>query len=250
MSRFGGKNGKKPPGAEFAWTAEPGGEPDNAPTPLFPKYDVPKAARLQPREQAEVDRYRALREKFHDGPYYTVLDAARTSAKKGSAARALFDAFHGMPSYSQKYQKKKRALPKIQGRPYALNFFPRELWRTIQPNYKPDSSVFGIEAMRKRSFKRGFEDDEEEEDEEEIAKRRKLDDGEDEDEDEGKRTDEEGDLEEEDEKEEELEDDDFSEDDDEMGGDYNAEQYFDAGEDEGDIDGFADGGGGGDEDIY
>lgn len=82
------------------------------------KYDIPKADRLHPREQSEVDRYRALRERFHDGPYYTVLDAARTSAKKGSAARALFDAFHGMPSYSQKYQKKKRVLPKLQGRQY------------------------------------------------------------------------------------------------------------------------------------
>ena len=47
------------------------------------------------------------------------------------------------------------------------------------------------------------------------------------------------------EEDDELRDDDFSEDDDEMGGDYNAEQYFDAGDDEGDGDGFADGGGGG-----
>jgi DNA-directed RNA polymerase III subunit RPC7 len=84
----------------------------------YQKYDVPKAERLLPREQAEVDRYRALRERFHDGPYYTVLEAARTSAKKGSAARALFDAFHGMQSYSEKYIKKKRVLPKLQGRPY------------------------------------------------------------------------------------------------------------------------------------
>lgn len=35
-----------------------------------------------------------------------------------------------------------------------------------------------------------------------------------------------------------------------MGGDYNAEQYFDAGDDEFGDDGFGDGGGGGDEDTY
>lgn len=132
----------------------------------------------------------------------------------------------------------------------ALNFFPRELWRTIQPNYKPDSSLYGIDAFKKPSFKRGFEDDEEEEDEEEMAKRRKLDEGEDEDEDEGRRTDEERDLDE-DEERDELEDDDFEEDDDEMGGDYNAEQYFDAGDDDADMDAFADGGGGGgDEETF
>lgn len=36
MSKFGGKRGKKFPGAEFTWDDDPGGEPDTAPTPLFP----------------------------------------------------------------------------------------------------------------------------------------------------------------------------------------------------------------------
>jgi DNA-directed RNA polymerase III subunit RPC7 len=36
MSRFGAKKGRKLPGAEFTWEADPGGEADTAPTPLFP----------------------------------------------------------------------------------------------------------------------------------------------------------------------------------------------------------------------
>lgn len=36
MSRRGPPKGKKPPGTEFTWDADPGGEPDTAPTPLYP----------------------------------------------------------------------------------------------------------------------------------------------------------------------------------------------------------------------
>jgi hypothetical protein len=36
MSRRGAPKGRKPPGTEFTWDADPGGEPDTAPTPLYP----------------------------------------------------------------------------------------------------------------------------------------------------------------------------------------------------------------------
>lgn len=36
MSRFAGKKSKRGPGAEFTWDTDPGGEPDTAPTPLYP----------------------------------------------------------------------------------------------------------------------------------------------------------------------------------------------------------------------
>ncbi|ODM22145.1 hypothetical protein SI65_02991 [Aspergillus cristatus] len=240
MSRFGAKKGRKLPGAEFSWETDAGGEPDTAPTPLYPKYNVTRAMLLTPREQLQVDYYRDLRERFHEGPYYSVLHAASSSAKKGSAARANFDPFHGMPSYSGKYQKKKRTLPKLQGRPYIMKFFPRELWQTIQPSFKPETSMDGyVPQVARTGAKRGFEDDEEEE---EDMKRRKA--GED-DEEGGEG---EGDiLDPDEEQEEEIVDDDFEEDDDDMGGDYNAEQYFDGGDDEYGDDGFGDGGGGGGE---
>lgn len=78
-------------------------------------YVVPFARQISAQEQREVDHYRRLRERFHDGPYYSVLDASASTAKKGSAARANFDPFTGMPSYSGRYQKKRRTLPNITG---------------------------------------------------------------------------------------------------------------------------------------
>ena len=309
MSRFGAKNGRKLPGAEFTWDNDPNGEPDTAPTPLYPvcpsnlslhnwsaikaitreqdgeqdaytdlssisqKYTVPQARSLNEREQKQVDLYRALREQFHDGPYYSVLDPG-LSGRKTKAARQHFDPFHGMPSYSGKYQKKKRAIPKLSGRPYSeflspflafiksisaergewllmmlelvMKYFPRDdLWEVIQPNFKAGAAVDGFVArMVRPPMKRGFEDDDEEE-EEDIGKRRKTGD----EDDEGGENDDL--LEPDDEQgEEEIMDDDFEDDDDEMGGDYNAEQYFDGGDDEYGDDGFGDGGGGGDEDTY
>ncbi|KAF9890991.1 hypothetical protein FE257_005248 [Aspergillus nanangensis] len=242
MSRFGAKKGKKLPGAEFTWDADPNGEPDTAPTPLFPKFTVPRARPLNPREQLQVDLYRQLREQFHDGPYYSVLKGASSSSKKGSAQRASFDPFHGMPSYSGRYQKKKRDIPYLRGRPYAvMKFFPRDdLWQTIEPNFKPGQSLDGwVPQGARTGVKRGFEVDEEEE--EDAVKRPK---GEDEE------AGEEDLLDGDEDPEEEIVDDNFEEDEDEMGGDYNAEQYFDGGDDEFGDDGFGDGGGGGDEDTY
>jgi DNA-directed RNA polymerase III subunit RPC7 len=86
-------------------------------------YDVPKADKLQPREQREVDRYRALRERFHDGPYHAIVNEASTSAKKDSKLRAQFDPFHGMPSYTEKYRKRKRTIPHLAGREYGTCAF-------------------------------------------------------------------------------------------------------------------------------
>ncbi|PWY70272.1 III, C31 subunit of DNA-directed RNA polymerase [Aspergillus heteromorphus CBS 117.55] len=250
MSRFGAKKGRKLPGAEFSWeTGDAGGEPDTAPTPLFPKYTVPRGRPLTAQEQLQVDLYRSLRERIHDGPYYSILDGATSAAKKDSAARANFDPFHGMQSYSGKYQKKKRALPRILGRQYVMKFFPRELWQTIQPTFRPDAAMDGyVPQVAAIAGKRGFEDDEEEEDDE-AGKRRKTGGGEDEDA--GDDGDDDKDvLDPDEEQEEQLEDDDFEDDDDDMGGDYNAEQYFDGGDDEYGDDGFGDGGGGGDEETY
>ncbi|EPS34769.1 hypothetical protein POX_a00261 [Penicillium oxalicum] len=250
MSRFGAKKGNRAPGAEFTWDADPGGVPDTAPTPLYPSYVVPHARKLSEKEQKEVDYYRHLREKFHEGPYYSVLDVSSSNAKKGSAARANFDPFHGMPSYSGRYQKKRRTIPKIAniGRDYETRFFPRELWQTIMPNFRPNASIDGYHAQTALSgMKRGFEDDEDEEDE--AAKRRAT--GADGDDGDGEGNEDEL-LDGDEDAEEEIVDDDFEDDDDDMGGDYNAEQYFDGGDDEYGDDGFGDGGGGGggDEDTY
>lgn len=93
-------------------------EPRKPNYPYKQKYTVPFARKLSPAEQTQVDYYRGLRERFHDGPFYSVLDASSSNAKKGSAARANFDPFHGMPTYSGRYQRKRRTLPKITGQTY------------------------------------------------------------------------------------------------------------------------------------
>ncbi|EEA28918.1 DNA-directed RNA polymerase III subunit C31 [Talaromyces marneffei ATCC 18224] len=255
MSFGGGRGGARkplPPGSEFNWQKAPGELPDGAPTPTFPPYDTPKAEPLQSRERSEVNRYRALRDRFQNGPYYAAVNAASTSAKQGTKERAEFDPFNGMPSYSSRYQKRKRTVPKIAGREYIVHFFPRELWRVVRPDYKPDRPDTQIAGARWKRTQAHFEDDEDEdvEEDEKAPKRPKAGDEEGGDEETPENEGEEGEREGS-EEDDELQDDDFSEDDDEMGGDYNAEQYFDAGDDEGDGDGFADGGGGGgDEDFF
>ncbi|PGH07532.1 hypothetical protein AJ79_06267 [Helicocarpus griseus UAMH5409] len=265
MSRFGAKRGKRLPGAEFSWDTEGGGEPDTAPTPLFPKYSVPIAKPLSEEERSQVDHYRRLREMIHDGPYYTVLSAPIPSsaqsrrredaAKAAEAARkAQFDPFQGMATYGQRYLKKARTEPKLSGRSYDLRFFPKQLWSMLDPNYK-GMKTSGAGMLLRGGPKRGFEDEEDDElDEEGPARKKRAGDEDDEDEDEAgerrrKRAGDDDDLleEEEDEDEEEIVDDDFEDDEDDMGGDYNAEQYFDGGDDDVDYDG---GGGEGDNDTY
>ncbi|KAJ5921259.1 III C31 subunit of DNA-directed RNA polymerase [Penicillium verhagenii] len=210
-------------------------------------FTVPWARKLSAKEQNEVDHYRTLRERDQEGPHYSVLDSSSSSAKKGSAARVNFDPFTGMPSYSGRYQKKRRMLPQIEptGRPYEyiMKYFPRELWQTIQPTFRPDVDLDGYKPMAGSSgMKRGFEDDEDDGDDD-TKKKREAGDGDEEGDGEG----EEGDLLDEEEGQEEWEEEnDFEDDEDEMGGDYNAEQYFDGGDDDYGDD---DGGDGGGEDV-
>ncbi|EEH10361.1 conserved hypothetical protein [Histoplasma capsulatum G186AR] len=259
MSRFSANRGKKLPGSEFSWDTEAGGEPDNAPTPLFPKYSFPIAKPLTEEERSQVDYYRRLREMIHDGPYYTVLSASPLSHIGGAAAsrKAQFDPFQGMATYGQRYLKKTRTLPKLSGRQYVMNFFPKELWSTLDPKYASlqAGGANGLGSLLRGGQKRGFEDEEDgdgdvgpsrkriaadEEDEEgsEAGEKRKQ----------GAGVDDEDLLdEEEDEGEEGIVDDDFEDDEEDMGGDYNAEQYFDGGDDDGD--GY-DGGGEGENDTY
>lgn len=125
-----------------------------APDKLYKDYVVPLARKLTPREQSSTDYYRSLREKFHDGPYYSVLDVSSSNAKKGSAARANFDPFHGMPSYAGRYQKKRRTIPKIAGvREYGKPFlFPGNFSSSIISAFSIDEMFF----VQKRDFSRAI----------------------------------------------------------------------------------------------
>ncbi|KAL9615875.1 MAG: hypothetical protein Q9204_008647 [Flavoplaca sp. TL-2023a] len=197
-----------------------------SPTPLFPPYNPSPPAPLSTTEKAQVASFLALRSRIHEGPFYTILDTNARVGKAKASSAATFDPFEGMPTYSQKYIKKRRRLPKLSARPYVLKYFPRELHPLLDPaNHKPSSLTTTNNFKRTPKVrstvvkKDGGSGDEEEA----------------------------GDKDPDEEGINENADDEFDEEDDEdAGGDYNAEQYFDdggddAGDDEGD-----DGGGGGD----
>ncbi|KAI4157548.1 MAG: hypothetical protein LQ346_009119, partial [Caloplaca aetnensis] len=186
-------------------------------------------------EKADVAAFRSLRARIHEGPYYTILDdEARVGKKTAASAAATFDPFNGMPTYSQKYMKKRRRLPNLSARPYVLKYFPKELWPTLDPkNHKPSkpngapttNSTRKTKPTDKKAPQDTAEGDHASGDEDDAAI---------------------GERDPDDEAMEEPVEDEFDEDDDD-GGDYNAEQYFDdGGEDADDLDGGDEGGGGGD----
>lgn len=223
-------------------------------------------------EKIAVARYRALRERIHEGPLYTVLGDHSRVSKRGAAASSavVLDPFEGMPTYGQKYKKQRRKIPRLDTRPYSMSpspkltpierrrlvdpfrrlwltnscclwrtvmrFFPEELWTTLDPTTKPGANAAALKKRRKML---------------KIALSTKLtrleelegEDGE------GLGRDDDEDLDKDEDEdtgphEEEEQDDDFEEDEDDDD-DYNAENYFDNGED----DDYGDEGGGGGDDY-
>ena len=55
---------------------------------------------------------------MHEGPLYAVLGDNVRVGKQGASASSQFDPFEGMPTYSMKYIKKRRRLPRLDTRPY------------------------------------------------------------------------------------------------------------------------------------
>lgn len=158
-----------------------------------------------------------------------------------SPPAAHFDPFEGAPTYSQRFVRKRNTLPRLSTRPFVKEFFPPELWTTLDPG----ATSGGANGTTKKSLQlytktkadrwaalanAGDEDEggdgaaDEEVDEEEGDAAAK-----------------EGDEEKEDE-----DPDQFDEDDEDMDDDYNAENYFDGGDD----DDFGGDEGGGGEDDY
>ncbi|KAF2145035.1 uncharacterized protein K452DRAFT_356370 [Aplosporella prunicola CBS 121167] len=241
-SRWGGGGGGgrggvgKIGGADVPWEYDPDLKIETKPSELFPPKPPPIAPPPRRPERSAVARYRALRERIHEGPLYTVLgDTARVS-KSRPGATAVVDPFEGMPTYSQKYKKQRRKIPRLDTRPYILKFFPAELWTTLDPTLKDGGGNAGGALKRKRKTLQ-------------IAKSNRLsrleeleEDGDlDRDDD-----DDDGDLDKDDpDAQQEEQDDDFEEDESDLD-DYNAENYFDNGED----DDFGDEGGGGGGDGY
>lgn len=126
--------------------------------------EQPKPTPLNRTERLQVGRYRAFRDRVHEGPLYTILGDSHRVGKQGGSGTALVNPFEGMPTYSQKYRKKTRKLPRLDTRPYGrgasvllsdekniylgcekltmcmcgsvMEFFPKELWSTLDPEYE------------------------------------------------------------------------------------------------------------------
>ena len=220
---------------------------------------------------------------MHEGPLYTVLG---DHYRGGNQA----DPFESMPTYTNKYRKKTRKIPKLDTRPYGkepvaivvhvhvstaaygqgfnavLDFFPEELWTTLDSSLEKKvgqssgvSSRKTLQLSRQRlasellhegisgggggataaSLRDNANEDGEDQPEEGNEKVDKNDD-EMLDRDNGDRDEDD----EEEEGEEEEVDDNFEDDEDDMGEDYNAQQHYEEGDEVDDYDaGGGDGGG-------
>ncbi|KAG0127478.1 DNA-directed RNA polymerase III, subunit Rpc31 [Tuber indicum] len=166
-------------------------------------------------ERRIVARYHMYHDKIHNGSLYTVL------GKK----HGMEDPFNDVSKYSARYKRQKRRVSKLDSRPYVKEFFLEELWDTLGIDGDSDAedgrgkekgkvkSGKGKKGVLQRLLGEGVGDDDDDGDDEVT--------------------------------EEEEEAEDYFGDDEE--GDYNAEMYFNDGEDDGGDD-WGDGGGG--EDYY
>ena len=220
--------------------------------------------------------YVSFRHKVRNGPLYSVLDPSSFTDDKGKVdKRAGFDPFNDQESYTFKLLEKKRTIPDMTGFTPALQFYPKELWHTVDPKRKhalwksvDGPLVGGRSKKRKRplptNVEAGQAQHEEQQNSDEdsdvvvtgrrkhnAAKSRKTDpttkaakqktglDAEDDYPDADPDNDEDGDV-------DDVPQDSEFDDSDDDGDDYNAEQYFDGGDDED----FGGDEGGGDEDAW
>ncbi|MCJ1307635.1 hypothetical protein MMC25_001282 [Agyrium rufum] len=254
------------------------------PTPFYPEHQaLPTFHTLNASERNAVQKYLALREKIHNGPYYTYLGENWKVGKTGARSsvtvvsqqqqqqkrekRAIgnavgFDPFEGMETYGQRYVRRPRRLPRVEGRGYILDFFPPELHSTLNPSLSRlpggttnGTTTNGIDSKTNpnRTLTSRLEALEAADDESNARDVRLQEDNNNNN---NNNRDEDGDivLDPEDAEaalNEADVDDDYEDDEDDLADDYNAEQYFDdGGEDGGDDYGGdeGDGGGGGDYD--
>ncbi|KEQ69851.1 hypothetical protein M436DRAFT_54874 [Aureobasidium namibiae CBS 147.97] len=219
MSRgggWGGGGGKndlgKMGGQALPWEYDPEleGKLNTKPSEKFPPIQPPIADPPSIFERQLVSHYRTLRARIHDGPFYAILDSSARVHKSGKKTppTAHYDPFESMPTYSQRYTKKKNTLPKLSSRPFVKSFFPEELWAIVEPGSTAGVTKKSLNLSTRTRLDRFDADIEDEEDEEDP--------------------------------------DQFDEDDEDDNDDYNAEQYFDGGDD----DEFGGDDGGGDGDDY
>ncbi|KYK61968.1 hypothetical protein DCS_03113 [Drechmeria coniospora] len=149
MSRGGGRGGRG--GARgggrpnVPW--DTGDEPDARPSELFPPYAVPSTRELSATETNGIHHFLLLRHQLHASPLYTskrtslhdptaprkLYGQAQMNALYGVKNKASLDPFTAVPTYSQKFVREDRALPDWTARPICRELFPAELVETMEP---------------------------------------------------------------------------------------------------------------------
>ncbi|PMD46891.1 hypothetical protein L207DRAFT_551781 [Hyaloscypha variabilis F] len=229
------------------WEYDPSIKLESKPIELFPPHpNLKRPAPLTDKEKREIGHYKRLQRQVHRGPLYTQptkRDATAPAKTFGedqfnrqysTNPKADFDPFTGVETYSQRLQPKVNEIPKFSGRPFNKELFPKELWPALEgeagnqvrkhldrANEKKAAMMAGVKDKKpddkharvlEKLFSVPVDEDAEEVDE-------------DQEQDAGIEVD-------------------SNFDDESMGGDYDAEQYFDNGEDN------SEGEGGGGDDDY
>ncbi|KAF2795932.1 hypothetical protein K505DRAFT_238881 [Melanomma pulvis-pyrius CBS 109.77] len=249
----GGRGGARrgPPGTvniggvELNWDLS-GLDIPKGPTELFPPRSMRPFRKPSAQEESVLENFLGIRESIHNGPFYTVLNDGMKNGfkpkgnKPAPTAASLFNTFLDNETYTAKYNKVQRRIPKLDTRPYARQFFPKELRGILGDDpddledevdgpseegpakkrktlaVSQETVLSRIDRLLKEEEEKAHEDPNGDEDAEDDE-----------------------DDEEDDEKPDAVdEDDDFSaasSGSEESGDDYNAEQYFDNGDDD-DID--------------
>ena len=85
---------------------------------MQPRDDNPKMRPLSSTERDQIAKFRELRERIHEGPLYAVPDENARVGKSGKRIKRNLDPFEGVQTYSQRYTRKRRQIPRLNTRSY------------------------------------------------------------------------------------------------------------------------------------
>lgn len=136
------------------------GHPANTRQP----YVVPTARQLATTEKAAVQHLLLLRRQVHASPLYTSkrttlndptgprkhYGQAQANARFGVKSKASLDPFTAVPTYSHKFVREERALPDWSNRPVCRELFPGELYDTIDSAATSGGAAGGVKGFKRR----------------------------------------------------------------------------------------------------
>ncbi|KAL6860636.1 DNA-directed RNA polymerase III subunit C31 [Amphichorda felina] len=156
----GGRGGGRGGRPNLPW--DTGDEPDSRPSELFPERKVPDRRPLTAAESSTVQHFLLLRHQLHSSPLYTarrtllhdpttprkMYGTEQTNALYGVRNRASQDPFTAVPTYGQRFVRQERALPDWSRRPVCNELWPRELLDVVDPEH--DRGLAGGPRKRRR----------------------------------------------------------------------------------------------------